>query len=122
MPFGVTNALEIFMDLMHRIFWPYLNKFVVVFIDDILFYAQSLEEYAAHLKLVLENLRVHKLYAKFSKCKFWLVAMSFLRYVIAEEGIMVDLTKVEAISNCKQSKIITEIRRFLGLARFTISL
>jgi hypothetical protein len=70
MPFGVTNALAVFMDLMHRIFSPFLDKFVVIFIDDILIYSKSPEEHARHLKLVLEELRKHKLYSKFSKCEF----------------------------------------------------
>jgi hypothetical protein len=70
MPFGVTNVPAMFMDLMHRIFRPYLDKFVVVFIDDILIYSKSSEDHAVHQKIVLEKLREHKLYAKFSKCEF----------------------------------------------------
>jgi hypothetical protein len=99
--FRVTNAPAVFMDLMHRIFRPYLDKFVVVFIDDILTNSKSPEEHATHLKLLLEKLREHKLYAKFSKYEFWLDTMSFLGHVISKEGIKVDPAKVEAISNWK---------------------
>jgi hypothetical protein len=101
MPFWVTNAPAVFMDLMHRIFRPYLDKFVVVFIDDIFIYSKSPEEHAAHLKLVLEKLREHKLYAKFSKCEFWLDTVVFLGHVIPKEGIQVDPTKVEDVANWK---------------------
>jgi hypothetical protein len=99
MLFRVTNAPAVFMDLMHRIFRPYLDKFVVVFIDDILIYSKNPEEHAAHLKLVLEKLQEHKLYAKLSKCEFWLDVLSFLGHVISKEDIQVDSTKVVAIAN-----------------------
>ena len=77
MPFGLTNALAAFMDLMHRVFLPYLNQFVVVFVDDILIYTQSEWEHEYHLRIVLQLLRDHQLYAKFSKCEFWLTEVRF---------------------------------------------
>jgi hypothetical protein len=118
MLFGVTNALAVFMDLMHKIFRPYLDKFVVVFFAGILIYSKIPEEHASHLKLVLEKLRENKLYAKFSKCEFWLDNVLFLGYVIPKEGIKVDPVKVKEISNWKQPETVTEIRSFLGLARY----
>jgi hypothetical protein len=87
MPFGVTNAPAVFMDLMHWIFRPYLDKFVVVFINDILIHSRSPEDHAAHLKLVLEKLREHQLYAKLNKCEFWLDTVAFLGHVISKDGI-----------------------------------
>jgi hypothetical protein len=87
MLFGVTNVLAVFIDLMHRIIKPYLDKFVVVFIDDILIYSKSLEDHTAYLKIVLEKLREHQLYAKFSKCEFWRDTVPFLGHVISKEGI-----------------------------------
>jgi hypothetical protein len=86
------------MDLMHRIFRPYLDKFVGIFIDDILIYSKSSEEHVEHLRLVLEKLRKHRLFSKFSKCKFWLDSVSFVGHVVSKEGIKVDPTKAEAIS------------------------
>jgi hypothetical protein len=118
MLFRVTNASAVFMDLMHQIFRPYLDKFVVVFIDDILIYLKCLEDHAAHLKLVLEKLREHKLYAKFSKCEFWLDNVPFLGHVISKDGIKVDPIKVEVISNWKQPQTVTKIKSYLGLARY----
>ena len=97
MPFGLTNAPAAFMDLMNRICRPYLDKFVVVSIDDILIYSQSTKEHERHLKLLLELLRDQKLYAKFSKCEFWIRKVHFLGYVINEKGIHVYPTKIEAI-------------------------
>jgi hypothetical protein len=118
MLFGVTNAPAVFMDLMNRIFRSYLDKFVVVFIDDILIYSKSPEEHATHLKLVLEKLREHKLYAKFNKCEFWLDTVAFLGHVISKDGIQVDPTKVEVVANWKQPEKVTEIRSFLRLAEY----
>jgi hypothetical protein len=117
MPFRVTNVPAIFMDLMHRIFRPYLDKFVVVFINNILIYSKSPEEHAIHLKLVLDKLRENELYAKFSKCEFWLDTVAFLGYVISKE-IQVDPAKVEAVANWKQPETVTEIRSFLWLAGY----
>ncbi|XP_027158420.1 uncharacterized protein LOC113760043 [Coffea eugenioides] len=118
MPFGLTNAPAAFMDLMQRIFKKYLDQFVVVFIDDILIYSKSREEHAKHLEVVLQILREHKLYAKFSKCEFWLTEISFLGHRVSEDGIAVDPAKVEAVINWKQPETPTEVRSFLGLAGY----
>jgi hypothetical protein len=117
-PFGVTNAPVVFRDIMHRILRPYLDKFVVVFINDILIYSKSSEEHATHLKLLLEKLKERKLYAKFNKCEFWLDTLSFLGHMISKDGIKVDPRKVVAISNWKQLQTVTEIRSFLGLVGY----
>ena len=99
MPFGLTNALSAFMDLMNRVFSPYLDKFVIVFIDDILVYSSSPKEHAEHLRTILQILRERQLYAKFSKCQFWLDKVAFLGHVISAEGVSVDPQKIEAIVN-----------------------
>jgi len=111
MPFGVTNAPGVYMEYMNRIFHAYLDHFVVVFIDEILIYSKSEEEHVEHLKIVLQVLKEKKLYAKLSKCEFWLNEVSFLGHVISGSGIVVDPTKVDAVS-------VTEIRSFLGLAGY----
>ena len=90
MPFGLTNAPAAFMDMMNRVFQPYLDKFVIVFIDDILVYSCSLEEHSEHLRIVLQTLREQQLYAKLSKCQFWLDKVTFLGHVISAEGVSVD--------------------------------
>ncbi|GJS04541.1 putative nucleotidyltransferase, ribonuclease H [Tanacetum coccineum] len=97
MPFGLTNAPAVFMDLMNRVYKPYLDKFVSVFIDDILIYLKSKEEHEVHLRLVLELLRKEKLYAKFSKCEFWLQEVHFLGHMVNQNGIHVDPGKIEAL-------------------------
>nr|GFC69887.1 putative reverse transcriptase domain-containing protein [Tanacetum cinerariifolium] len=97
MPFGLTNAPAVFMDLMNRIFHEYLDKFVIVFIDDILVYSKSEEEHEQHLRIVLEILRQKKLYAKFSKCEFWLQQVAFLGHIVSADGITMYPSKVEAI-------------------------
>ena len=117
-PFGLTNAPAVFMDLMHRIFKPYLDQFVVVFIDDILVYSKTLEDHEKHLRIVLQTLKEHRLYAKFSKCELYFNEITFLGHIISIDGIKVDPTKVEAVSKWKQPKNPTEIRNFLGLARY----
>ena len=104
MPFGVTNAPALFMDYMNRIFRPFLDKFVVVFIDDILIYSQTLEEHAEHLKIVLSILREKQLYAKRSKYEFWMNSVQFLRHMISAEGVSVDPSKVEAVLNWERPK------------------
>ena len=88
MPFGLTNPPTSFMDLMHRVFQPYLDQFIVVFVDDILIYSKSEEEHEGHLRIVLETWRDHQLYAKFSKCEFWLTEMRFLGHVVSASGVM----------------------------------
>ncbi|XP_071905702.1 uncharacterized protein [Coffea arabica] len=107
-----------FMDLMQRVFKKYLDQFVVVFIDDILIYSKTREEHVKHLEIVLQILREHKLYAKFSKCEFWLDEISFLGHKVSKDGIAVDPAKVEAVMNWKQPETPTEIRSFLGLAGY----
>ena len=97
MPFGLTNTPTAFMDLMHRVFQPYLDQFVVVFVDDILIYSQSEWEHEYHLRIVLQLLRNHQLYAKFSKCEFWLTEVRFLGHVVSASGVSVDQEKVEAV-------------------------
>nr|XP_027083520.1 uncharacterized protein LOC113705811 [Coffea arabica] len=116
MPFGLTNAPAAFMDLMQRIFKKYLDQFVVVFIDDILIYSKTREEHVKHLEVVLQIVREHKLYAKFSKCEFWLDEISFLGHRVSKDGIVVDPAKVEAVMNWKQPETPTQVRSFLGLA------
>ena len=118
MPFGLTNAPAAFMDLMQRTFRPYLDQFVVIFIDDILVYSKSEEEHERHLEIVLQTLREHKLFAKFSKCEFWLEEIPFLGHIISGEGIRVDPSKVEDVVNWKRPTTVTEIRSFLGLAGY----
>ncbi|GJT93228.1 putative reverse transcriptase domain-containing protein [Tanacetum coccineum] len=116
MPFGLTNAPAVFMDLMNRVCKPYLDKFVIVFIDDILIYSKSKEEHEVHLRLVLELLRKEKLYAKFSKCEFWLQEVHFLGHVVNQNGIHVDPGKIEAVKNWEAPTSPTGVRSFLGLA------
>ena len=118
MPFALTNASVAFMDLMNRVFEEYLDKFMIVFIDDILVYSRTEEEHEQHLKTVLKNLREKKLYAKFSKCEFWLNKVSFLGHMVSGEGISVNPSKVEAMSKWKQPTNAIEVRSFLGLAGY----
>ncbi|GJT00734.1 putative reverse transcriptase domain-containing protein [Tanacetum coccineum] len=106
------------MDLMNRVCKPYLDKFMIVFIDDILIDSKSKQEHAEHLKLILELLKKEELYAKFSKCEFWLSKVQFLGHVIDSEGIHVDLAKIESIKDWASPKTPTEIRQFLGLAGY----
>ena len=97
MSFELTNASATFMDLMHRVFQPYLDLFVVVFVDDILIYSKSKEEHEGHLWIVIQALRDHKLYVKFSKCEFWLTKVRFLGHVVSASGVSVDPEKVEVV-------------------------
>nr|GFD01146.1 putative reverse transcriptase domain-containing protein [Tanacetum cinerariifolium] len=118
MPFGLTNAPAVIMDLMNRIFHEFLDEFVIVFIDDILVFSKSKEEHEDHLRTVLQTLRQEKLYAKFSKCEFWLSSVAFLGHIVSAEGITMDLTKVEAITKWPRPMSVTEVRSFLGLAGY----
>ncbi|GJX79171.1 putative reverse transcriptase domain-containing protein [Tanacetum coccineum] len=118
MPFGLTNAPAVFMDLMNRVCRPYLDKFVIVFIDDILIYSKTREEHVDHLRLVLELLRKEKLYDKFSKCEFWLREVQFLGHVINGNRIHVDPCKIEAVKNWKALRMPFEVRSFSGLAGY----
>ena len=120
MPFGLTNALATFMDHMHRVFQPYLDQFVVVFVDDNLIYSQSEWEHDDHLRIVLQLLRDHHLYAKFSKCEFWLTEVRFLGHVVSALGVSVDPEKVEAVMSWERPKSVFEIRSFLGLVGYYI--
>nr|GEW45072.1 retrotransposon protein, putative, Ty3-gypsy subclass [Tanacetum cinerariifolium] len=118
MPFALTNAPAVFMDLMNRIFHEYLDKFVIVFIDEILVYSKTNEEHEEHLHIVLGTLRQEKLCAKFSKCKFWLGQAAFFGHIVLADGITMDPAKVEAITKCPRPKIVTEVRSFLGLVGY----
>ena len=118
MSFGLTNAPATFMDLMNRIFRPYLDQFVIVFINDILVYSRSELEHERHLGLELQTLRQHQLYAKFSKCEFWLSRVGFLGHMVSADGIYVDPQKVKAVASWEQPTTVTEVRSFLGLAGY----
>ena len=118
MPFGLTNAPTYFMTLMNKVFMEYLDKFVLAFIDDILIYSKSAKEHEQHLRVILNKLRAHELYAKFSKCKFWLQEVAFLGHIITADGVKVDPKKVKAVSKWKQPANVIEICSFLGLAGY----
>ena len=106
------------MDLMNRVFKEYLDKFIIVFIDDILVYSRTMEEHKLHLKIVLETLREKKLYAKFSKCEFRLGKVIFLGHVVFEEEISMDPSKVEVVRKCKEPRNPTELQSFIGLSGY----
>ena len=118
MPFGLTNAPSVFMAFMNRVFRPYLDRFVIVFIDDILIYSATPKEHEQHLEIVLQTLRNHKLYAKFEKCAFWLEEVKLLGHVATKDGIAADPAKVEAVRDWLTPTSVTEIRSFLGLAGY----
>jgi hypothetical protein len=118
MSFGLTNAPAFFMNLMNSVFMDYLDKFVVVFIDDILIYSQSEEEHVNHLKMVLQRLREHQLYAKLSKCEFWIDEVMFLGHIINKDGLAVDPKKVADILNWKAPTDARGIKSFIGMAGY----
>jgi hypothetical protein len=118
LPFGLTNAPGVFMSLMNGVFREYLDKFVQVFIDDILIYSRMMEEHDEHLRLVLQCLREHKLYGKLSKCSFYQSRIHYLGHVISDEGITVDPAKVEAIMEWPAPTNVTEVCSFMGLAGY----
>jgi hypothetical protein len=118
MSFGLTNAPAYFMYLMNSVFMNEMDKFIVVFIDDILIYSKNEEAHAEHLRIVLQRLRDHKLYAKFSKCEFWLDIVKILGHTISKDGISVDPSKVQEVMDWKPPKSVHQIRSFLGLAGY----
>jgi hypothetical protein len=116
--FGLTNAPAYFMYLMNKVFMEYLDKFVVVFTDDILIFSKMKEEHEKHLRMVLEKLRSNQVYAKFSKCEFLLTEVAFLGHVISAGGISVDLSKVKDVLNWMPPTNASKIQSFLGLASY----
>ena len=118
MSFGLINASAAFMDLMNCVFRPYVDQFVIVFLDDILLYSKDQENHNTHLRVVLETLRKEQLYAKLSKCEFWLNEVSFIGHIVSKEGIRVDPKKIEVVVEWKPPRNVTEVRRFLGLAGY----
>ncbi|KAF5808044.1 putative nucleotidyltransferase, Ribonuclease H [Helianthus annuus] len=118
MPFGLTNAPVVFMDLMNRVCKPYLDKFIIVFIDDILIYSKTRANHEQHLRLTLELLKKEQLFAKFSKCEFWLKEVQFLGHIVNEQGIHIDPSKISAIKDWDTPTTPTEVRSFLGLAGY----
>jgi hypothetical protein len=118
MSFGLTNAPTYFMNLMNKVFMEYLDRFVVVVIDDILIYSKSESDHEEHLRLVLQKLRDNQLYAKFSKCEFWIDKVPFLGHIISNGEIAVDPAKVKEIMEWRVPTTVTEIRSFLGLAGY----
>jgi hypothetical protein len=118
MSFGLMNAPAHFIYLMNSVFRSELDKFVLVFIDDILVYSKTMQEHEEHLRIVLQRLRAHQLYTKFSKCEFWIKEVPFLGHVISPEGIAVDPDKVNEVLDWKQPMFVSEVRCFLGLAGY----
>ncbi|MGL4357092.1 MAG: reverse transcriptase/ribonuclease H family protein, partial [Cetobacterium sp.] len=118
MPYGLSNSPSVFQNYMNEIFREYLNKFVIVYIDDILIYSHHQEEHITHVKLVLQKLREHQLYLKLEKCEFHTPSVQFLGYIIDPDGVKMDQGKVEAITHWTQPKTIKELQRFLGFANF----
>ena len=117
MPFGLTNAPTIFMCLMNNVMYKYLDKFLVMFIDDILIYSKT-EEHNEHLKIVLQELREHQLFAKFSKCDFFKDKIQFLGHIVTKEGIFVDPEKIRAIEDWSVPKDVTDVRSFMGITGY----
>jgi hypothetical protein len=118
MSFGLTNVLAYFTCLMNKVFMDYLDKFVVMFIDDILVYSRSKEEHEEHLCLVLQKLRDYKLYAKLSKYEFWLKQATFVGQIISKRGISMDLSKIQDVLSWNVPNSVGDIQSFLGLAGY----
>jgi hypothetical protein len=118
MSFGLTNAPAYFIYLMNKVFMKYLDKFVMVFIDDILVYSRSEEEHEEHLRLALQKLQEHRLYAKLSKCEFWMKQVAFLGHIILKGGIYMDPSKVQAVLSWNAPTSVSDIWSFLGLAGY----
>src|SRR3990170_1683893 len=118
MSFGLTNAPATFSHLMNYIFMEYIDKFIMVYLDDILVYSKNKEEHAKHLRLVLEKLREHQLYAKYSKCEFWLSKVTYLGHVISKDSIAVNPERVQAILDRTPPKNVKQVRSFLCLASY----
>ena len=118
MPFGLMNAPTAFMDLMHRVFQPYLDQFVVVFVEDILIYSKSEEDHEGHLRIVLQTLREHQLYAKFSKYEFWLTKVRFIGHVVSASKVSMDSEKVKEVMSWERPQSVFDIRNFLGLVGY----
>ena len=120
MSFGLTNALETFMDLMNIVFKQYLDLFVIVFINDILIYSRNEEQYASHLRVVQQTLKERQLFTKFSKCEFRLQSIAFLGHIVSSEGIRVDSQKIKAVKQWPRPTSATYIKSFLGLEGYYI--
>jgi hypothetical protein len=118
MSFGLTNALAYFMNLMNKVFMEYLDRSVMVFIEDILIYSKSVSDHEEHLRFVLQKLRDNQLYAKYNKCEFWIDEVPFLGHIIYNDGILVDPAKVKEIVEWGIPSTVTEVRSFLGLAGY----
>jgi hypothetical protein len=118
MSFDLTNAPAYFMYLMNSVFMDYLDKFVVVFIDDILVYSQNEQEHEEHLRKVLQRLQDCQLYAKLSKCKFWISEVLFLGHIINRDGLAMDPKKVTTILDWKAPKDVRGIKSFIGMASY----
>lgn len=116
--FGLPNAPAYFMNLMNKVFMEYLDKFIIVFIDDILVYSHSEEEHEDHLRLVLNKLRDHQFYAKFDKCEFWMKEVTFLGHVLSAEGVAINPSKVQDVFNWVSPKSVPQLRSFLGMAGY----
>lgn len=118
LPFGLTNALAVFMALMNKIFALFLDRFTVVLIDDMLVYLKSREDHEQHLKTSLQLLRDNQLYAKLNKCEIWLEQVSFLGHIISKDALSVDPTKIDAVMNWESMKNVSEVKSFLVLAGY----
>src|SRR3954465_15027255 len=118
MSFGLTNAPATFSRMMNSIFMEYLDKFVVIYLDDILIYSKKEEEHAEHLRLVLMKLREHRMYAKFSKCEFWLLEVTYLGHVISAKGIVVNPERVQVVLDWTQPESVKQVRIFLALVSY----